>query len=211
MLFPLVSASAPSLLARCHLVAHPVGLSAQERRPEHNGSLRILYSARLAHCRPCPLREQCQESGTTSKPRRVSAVCWPISSDPPVWAEPPPHPVETVPTVGKPAPPQPPPQPAPYPVLWGDGERCQIRRRWMRLLRTQTVDLTFGSAKLEAKKEAQQDDVHTTAQRAHWRLSWHERMARNARLATDCPLEVTIYGLPAAFAQSFGFDAVTAA
>ncbi len=25
MLFPLVSASAPSLLARCHLVAHPVG------------------------------------------------------------------------------------------------------------------------------------------------------------------------------------------
>jgi len=81
----------------------------------------------------------------------------------------------------------------------------------MRLLRTQTVDLAFGSAKLEEKKQAQPSKVQTRAQRAHWRLSWDERMARHARLATDCPLEVTIYGLPAAFAQSLGFDVVTAA
>ncbi len=32
---------------------------------ERNGSLRILYAARIGHCRACSLREQCQESTTT--------------------------------------------------------------------------------------------------------------------------------------------------
>jgi hypothetical protein len=81
----------------------------------------------------------------------------------------------------------------------------------MRLLRTQTVDLIFGSVQAEAKKDPTPSDVQTRAHRAHWRLTWEERMARNARLATACPLEVTIYGLPATFAQSFGFDVVPAA
>jgi len=80
------------------------------------------------------------------------------------------------------------------------------------LLRTQTVTLTFGSAKLEEKKEeAQHAHVLTRTQRAHWRLSWNERMARHARLSTAFPLEVTLKGLPAALAQSFGMDVVTAA
>ncbi len=33
---------------------HP--LYPQERRPEHNGSLRVLYAARISHCRLCSLR-----------------------------------------------------------------------------------------------------------------------------------------------------------
>jgi hypothetical protein len=193
----------------CCPAGHP--LCAQERRPEQNGSLRILYSARLCHCRPCPLREQCQESGTTVKPRRVSAVLWPISSDPSVSAEPPPQPIEASPTLLEPPRTQSSPEPAPYPILWGDWERCHIRRQWIRLLRTQTVDLTFGSAQQEEKKEAHHSDVQTRAQRAHWRLRWDERLARNARLSRDPPLEVTIHGLPAAFAQSFGLDVVPAA
>ncbi len=45
---------------------HP--LTVQERRPERNGSLRIVYGARLGHCRPCPLRAHCQEATTTIKP-----------------------------------------------------------------------------------------------------------------------------------------------
>ena len=43
--------------------SHP--LYPQERRPECDGSLRILYAARIGHCRSCPLRAQCQESSTT--------------------------------------------------------------------------------------------------------------------------------------------------
>lgn len=47
-------------------------LYAQERRVERDGSLRVLYAARIGHCRSCQLREQCQESATTIKARRES-------------------------------------------------------------------------------------------------------------------------------------------
>src|SRR5947199_10380886 len=57
---------------------HP--LYAQERRPERNGSYRLLYAARIGDCRQCELRTQCQESPSTSKPRRVSAVIFPLPS-----------------------------------------------------------------------------------------------------------------------------------
>ena len=180
----------PDGTLRCP-AGHP--LRVQECRPERNGSVRMVYGALITHCRPCPLREQCQGSTTTIKPRQVSAVVWPLAS-----------------TASAPA--QPPPRPAPHPVLWGDWPRCQIRRRWVRLLRTQTVTLTFGSPQPEEKKEeSESSDVQTRSQRAHWRLSWHERMARNARLASASPLEITIYGLPASFAQYLHSGLVTAA
>jgi len=38
-----------------------------------------------------------------------------------------------------------------------------------------------------------------------------QRLARNARLPTSPPLEVTIHGLPGSFAHVFGFDVVMAA
>ena len=44
-----------------------------ERRPEADGSLRLVYEARIADCRACSLREQCQWHGHQAKhPRRVS-------------------------------------------------------------------------------------------------------------------------------------------
>src|SRR5439155_10503435 len=81
----------------------------QERRPEHDGTVRVLYAARIADCRSCPLRISCQEHGTsTKKPRRVSAVLHPLP---------------------KMAPEEPPlsclPVPASHPILWGDWSRCQ--------------------------------------------------------------------------------------
>jgi hypothetical protein len=82
------------------------------------------------------------------------------------------------------------------------------------LLRTQTVDLTFGPVKREEQEEQKKalpTEVQTRAQRAHYRLSWQQRMARNTRLFSAFPLEVTIHGLPVAFAQSIGLDVVTAA
>jgi hypothetical protein len=101
--------------------------------------------------------------------------------------------------------------PVPHPVLWGDRPRCQLRRRWMRLLRAQTVHLTFRSPQPEENNSVNHNDLQTRALRAHWRLSWQDRMARNARLATASPLEITIYGLPAALAQYVHCGPVTAA
>ena len=72
-------------------------LYAQERRPERNGSLRVLYAARIGHCRSCLLREQCQESATTIKARRVSAVYWPTPSHASISNESPPAPREPAP------------------------------------------------------------------------------------------------------------------
>ena len=103
---------------------HP--LYPQERRPERDGSLRILYAARIGHCRSCPLRAQCQESSTTIKPRRVSAVLWPIDSSPLACSSP---------CSNEPASPL-------APVLWRDWPRCRIRRAWLSRVRSEAVDMT---------------------------------------------------------------------
>ena len=81
----------------------------------------------------------------------------------------------------------------------------------MRLLRTQTVTLTLRPLQSEENQPASHHDVQTRAQRAHWRLSWKERMARNARASLASALKVTIYGLPVSFAQYLGIGPVTAA
>jgi hypothetical protein len=170
---------------------HPLYL--QERRPERDGSLRILYAARIGHCRSCLLRAQCQESGTTIKPRRVSAVVWPLESSPPAH--------DNAPAA-----------PPCAPVLWKDWPRCAIRRRWMKVVRSETVGLmeslatpTLSSPPLSSEA------VLTRAERAHWRLSWEQRLARNARPLDAPRLVVTLHGLPATFAASFGFDLLATA
>jgi len=106
----------------CCPANHP--LYPQERRPERGGSLRVLYAARIGHCRSCPLRAQCQESSATLKPRRVSAVLWPLNASR----------SDSSPPQGK-APSQLPLAP----VLWKDWPRCGIRRTWLKVVRSQTV------------------------------------------------------------------------
>ncbi len=181
----------PDGTLRCP-AGHP--LYAQERRSERNGSVRVLYAARIGHCRVCPLRERCQESGTTLKPRRVSAVLWPISSSLPGSGEALPVRQEAL---------------APPPgnlILWGDWERCQIRRSFLTLLRTQTVTVTQCAPQDRnvEETEGRTPAVLTRAQRAHWRLGWAQRLARNARSASAPALTITVHGLPSAFAQHFG-------
>ena len=46
----------------------------------------------------------------------------------------------------------------------------------------------------------------TRSGRAHWRLSWEQRLSRNARLASSPLVTITLHGLPTAFAQNYGFD-----
>jgi hypothetical protein len=146
---------------------HP--LYPQERRPERDGSLRLLYAARIGHCRSCPLRAQCQESSTTLKPRRVSAV------------------------------------------LWRDWPRCGIRRTWLKVVRSQTVCLESSAPLSPLRAKAPTEKIWTRTERAHRRLSWDQRLARNARSADAPRLIVTLHGLPATFASAFGFDLLATA
>ncbi len=173
---------------------HPLYL--QERRPERDGSVRILYAACIGHCRACPLRAQCQESSTTLKSRRVSAVLWPLdtvrsdSSIPSDPANPP---------------------PASAPVLWRDWPRCSIRRTWLKVVRSQTICLESPAPLSPPRATAPAEKILTRAERAHWRLSWDHRLARNARPADAPRLIVTLHGLPATFASAFGFDLLATA
>jgi hypothetical protein len=80
---PVWAVSRMGCLAGEHFTPQPDGtlkspagfpLYPQERRPERDGSVRVIYAARIGHCRPCPRREECQGYGAaTKKPRRVSA------------------------------------------------------------------------------------------------------------------------------------------
>jgi len=173
---------------------HP--LYPQERRPERDGSLRVLYAARIGHCRACPLRAQCQESAESRKPRRVSIVLWPLDPSS-LSVSPPPEAVS---------------HPSPLaPVLWKDWPRCSIRHAWLKVVRSQTVQVANALSPDASPALTQIAPTLTRAKRAHWRLSWQERFARNARPSNAPRLVVTLHGLPATFARAFGFDLLATA
>jgi hypothetical protein len=163
----------------------------QERRPERDGSYRVLYAARIGDCRACELRVQCQESVSTVKPRRVSAVFWPRLTIP--------SEVATLPVLG---PPQPLPSPS-LPVLWRDWPRRSIRRNWLKVLRSETVAVSLDASPTSPSET--REPVFTRAERAHWRMTWPQRLARNARSSTASSLTLLLHGLSATFAHRYGF------
>jgi len=163
---------------------HP--LYAQERRAEHDGTVRVVYAARIGDCRACKRRVHCLGHGRDNKhPRRVSAVLRPAEG------------------------PSPPPEGAPSlpaalsPILWGDWSRSRTRRAFMSLLRTQTVTITHmpGACSSEDPSEHL---LYTREQRKHYRLSWSQRLARNACPASESCTKIHLFGIPTAFAHSLG-------
>lgn len=72
----------------------------------------------------------------------------------------------------------------------------------MALLRTQTVTVTFHQIAPLAHPQA--PGLLTRRQRAHWRMSWAERLARNACSPLVLWVELHLFGIPTAFAASVG-------
>jgi hypothetical protein len=147
-------------------------LSAHERRREVDGSLRVVYAASIRHCRPCPLREQCQwQGGATKKPRQVSVLLHPLA-------------------VGS------------LPLLWRDWSRRVHRRACMQVLRQQRITVEVeppSSASLVVTPAPL-----SRAERAHARLSWETRLARNARSRAAGQVPIRLFGVPARFATFLG-------
>ena len=142
---------------------HP--LSPQERRPERDGTLRVVYAARIGDCRPCPLRQQCQWHGTsTQKPRRVSVVLHPIIAL---------SPLNETPTV----------QDALHPILWGDWPRRFHRRELIKLLRCQQV--TIQHAETSPPTQSPPPRPLSRPERAHWRLSWQDASGSQCRFGSS--------------------------
>jgi hypothetical protein len=88
------------------------------------------------------------------------------------------------------------------PLWWRDWSRREHRRACILLVRHQRVDIQPDPPRQD--KPDLPPATLSRAQRAHYRLSWHERLARHARDPTACRLAITLFGVPDAFAAFLG-------
>jgi hypothetical protein len=88
------------------------------------------------------------------------------------------------------------------PILWKDWSRRHYRRAAMQLYRSQRVEVQVDQAS-RADPVASPPTL-SRAQRAHYRLSWDERLARNARPPGASPVRIKLFGIPPGFAASLG-------
>jgi hypothetical protein len=85
------------------------------------------------------------------------------------------------------------------PLLWRDWSRRAHRRACMQLVRHQRVEILCQEAPLAPKPV--RETLLSRAQRAHTRLSWEERLARNARAKAAGPASIKLFGVPDQFAS----------
>ncbi len=84
------------------------------------------------------------------------------------------------------------------PLLWRDGSRRVHRRACMQLVRHQRLAVSLSPPTTTAPPTA--EAILSRAQRAHARLSWAERFARNARVPTAGRVTISLFGVPDDFA-----------
>jgi hypothetical protein len=88
------------------------------------------------------------------------------------------------------------------PILWKDWSRRQHRRACMHLLRHQRVEVRIEQGLSSAPTLL--PAPLSRAQRAHYRLTFQERLVRNARVSTAGQVTIRLCGVPADFATSLG-------
>ena len=76
------------------------------------------------------------------------------------------------------------------------------RRACMQLVRHQRIEVSLSPPAAASPGTA--DVILSRAQRAHSRLSWEERLARNARPPTAGHVTIKLFGIPESFATSLG-------
>ena len=86
------------------------------------------------------------------------------------------------------------------PLLWKDWSRRFHRRACMQLLRHQRVEVLVESR--TSATPTVTPALLSRAQRAHYRLDFQERLARNARVPTSSQVTIKLFGVPEDFATS---------
>jgi hypothetical protein len=94
----------------------------------------------------------------------------------------------------------------PAPLLWRDWSRRAHRRACMQLVRHQRIEVSLPPP--AAASPCKAAVILSRAQRAHSRLSWAERLARNARVPTPAQVTIKLFGIPTIFAASLGLATV---
>jgi hypothetical protein len=94
------------------------------------------------------------------------------------------------------------------PLLWRDWSRKEHRRACLQFVRHQRIEVSLlpPATTLPGKAEV----ILSRAQRAHSRLSWQERLARNARVSTTGQVTIRLFGVPDSFATSLGLASARA-
>jgi hypothetical protein len=93
-------------------------------------------------------------------------------------------------------------QVGPAPLLWRDWSRREHRRTCMQLVRHQRVEVQVEQG-LSASPDLAPVPL-SRAQRAHYRLDFQERLARNACVLTASRVTIQLFGIPKDFAASLG-------
>ncbi|HUZ01284.1 MAG TPA: hypothetical protein VMU89_13120 [Thermomicrobiaceae bacterium] len=164
-------------------------LRVRERRELINGDVRLMFGAKVTDCRTCAERARCLgQHASGANPRRVSALrpltgryARPVQ---PPWKEPelpdgsPDH------------------SAAPRDLLWCDAGGRRLRRDLVQLLRRQTVRLDWTRAAAAEEPLSGVPEQATRAARAHRRLSWATRLARNATTTRCAASQLTLFGIP---------------
>ncbi len=88
------------------------------------------------------------------------------------------------------------------PVLWRDWSRRHHRRACRHLLAQQHAEVQVEQSL--SPYPALAPAPLSRAQRAHYRLDWSERLARNARGPTASRVTIRLFGIPGDFATSLG-------
>ena len=79
------------------------------------------------------------------------------------------------------------------------------RRAYIQLVRDQRIAISLSPS---AASPPTTEVILSREQRAHSRLSWAERLARNGRVPTADQVTIKLFGIPAGFATSLGLATV---
>ncbi len=96
-------------------------------------------------------------------------------------------------------------QVGPAPLFWRDWSRREHRRACLQLVRHQRGKVTLPPSVAASSRTA--DVILTRSQRAHTRLAWTERLARNARPKVAGQVTIKLFGVPNDFAIWLGLTA----
>jgi hypothetical protein len=171
-------------------------LRPQERRKEADGTLRIVYRARKEDCRGCALAREClgrQSSG--EHPRRVSAVRKRVVQSGATKSA---LIHEDVPQLDKAS--------EMSELVWYDLPGYRLRHAYVENLRRQRVTVVKLRPDRPAEVQTKAPRMWTRAERAHRRLSWAARLARNQCSASQPRYRVTVFGVGPALALYLGLS-----
>ena len=88
------------------------------------------------------------------------------------------------------------------PLFWYDWSRRQHRRACMQLVRDQQIEVR--QAQGPPSQSSPRPTIFSRAQRARFRLSWTERLRRNARAPAQGQVSIKLFGVPDPFAGFLG-------